>query len=251
MNHLIVIIPVLTEILLIFFLQKPKAIYYILFLIFILYFFSIKKIISKENKSLLNVINYTILPISFVYGIIFFSTLLIHRNYVISLYLFNIIFLYFYLRIIYIYFNQKQDYQNYSQENISLYGNFLAYYFISSTVYGLESFLNTNKLILMFIITIYSFIAVYQVMWANKIDFKKSFVHILLISLILLEIAWIISFLTLSYFILGSILAIIYYILIGLFRFQLLGNLNKQVVKLYLIFGFGSILIILLTARWI
>jgi len=73
----------------------------------------------------------------------------------------------------------------------------------------------------------------------------------LLVCLVLVELAWSISFLTLSYYILGLILAICYYILIGLVRFYLLGTLDKKIAKLYLIYGFGALLIVLLTSRWI
>jgi len=88
-------------------------------------------------------------------------------------------------------------------------------------------------------------------MWANRIDLKIGFFYILIISLVLTELTWSASFLTLNFYILGLILAVCYYILIGLTRFHLLDKLTKRLVKLYLFYGFGSILIVLLTANWV
>jgi len=64
-------------------------------------------------------------------------------------------------------------------------------------------------------------------------------------------LAWAASFTSLSFYILGLILAVCYYILIGLIRFYLLGRLTRQTIKLYLIFGLSSIFLVLLTAKWI
>jgi len=64
-------------------------------------------------------------------------------------------------------------------------------------------------------------------------------------------LAWSVSFLTLSYYVLGLIVAICYYVLIGLVKAYLLDNLSAKTVKWYLIFGFLALILVLLTARWI
>jgi hypothetical protein len=68
--------------------------------------------------------------------------------------------------------------------------------------------------------------------------------------LVLSELAWAISFLSLDNNIAGFTLAIFYYMMVGLVRMELVSGLTKDKLRLYLGFGFASIIIILLTARW-
>jgi hypothetical protein len=105
--------------------------------------------------------------------------------------------------------------------------------------------------LLAFFILLFFLLVIYQVIWANKIDLNLGFVFILILGFVLIEAAWSISFLPLNYNVLGMVLAICYYISIGLTRFHLRNKLNRKVVKLYLFLGFISILILLLTSRWI
>ena len=71
------------------------------------------------------------------------------------------------------------------------------------------------------------------------------------IAFVLIEIAWSLSFWPLSYYILGLVMAIFYYIIIGIVRFYLLNELDRKIIKLYLVFGFLGITLVLLTARWL
>ncbi|MDD5295074.1 MAG: hypothetical protein PHP21_04170, partial [Patescibacteria group bacterium] len=113
-----------------------------------------------------------------------------------------------------------------------------------------QSFLNLPVWLLMIFMLIVTFLAVYQVMWANKVEMRMAFPYILISGVILLEIGWSISFLPLNHNIAGLVLAICYYIMSGLSLSYLNDNLDKKIIKQYLIFGYVSILIVLLYARW-
>jgi len=232
------------------FLIQPKILYYSIIIANLLVFFTIKqfKKSSAENKEW---INFIILPICFLTSLGFYSTLIANNIFIQILFFANIFFIYFYLRNIYFYLVQPESYKTYALENISSYGNFLVIFFASSAIYGMQAFLNISVWILILIILPLIALVIYQIIWANKINIKDGFVYIFLGCLILIEIAWAITFLPLAYNIAGLVLAICYYILIGLIRFYLKKNLNKQTIKLYLFFGFSSILIILLTAKWV
>jgi hypothetical protein len=117
--------------------------------------------------------------------------------------------------------------------------------------FGLQLFLDIAVWKLVMLLAVVVFSIVFQISWSGEIDKQTSFFYGLLLSLVVLELAWGISFLTLSYYILGLILTISFYVLIGLIRFYLFGNLSKEKVKMYLIFGLVSVSIALLTARWI
>jgi hypothetical protein len=244
------IVPLITFFLLQAFFFSPKLLYIVFVLILLLFFFTTRQF-TLESKKDKEWWNYIILPFIFSSGLIVFSTMIPSMLLVQVLFLINTVFLYFYFRSIFFNLIKEDYYQKYSLENLSSYGNFLAVYFLASSLYGLQVFLSIETWALMIVLIFIIALIVYEVMWANNIDLRVGVVYILLICLVLTEIAWAASFLTLSFYILGLILAVCYYILIGLTRFYLLKRLNGRLIKMYLIFGFSSIAIVLFTARWI
>jgi hypothetical protein len=97
---------------------------------------------------------------------------------------------------------------------------------------------------------IITWLLVYQMFWASKIIGKNVRLVTVIISLVIAEIAWSIAYLPFAYNISGLILAICYYIIVGLAKDHLLGKLDKKSIKFYLIFGFLGIIIILAMAKW-
>ncbi len=241
-----IVIFVLTEI----FFFYPRIIYVSGVLIVLLFFFTTRQFVlaSKKQEKWLD---YFVLPVLFTINLILFVTMLPSSFLVQVLFLGNLVVLYLYLREIYYYLMEHSAYKEHSMENFSSYVNFLSVYFLASAIYGFQSFLNTPLWLLMILLLVEICFIVYQVFWANDIDLKAGMFYIVLSCLVILEIAWAISFLTLSYYILGLMLAVCYYILIGLTRFYLQGTLSHSQVKHYLVFGFSSILVVLLTARWL
>jgi len=227
----------------------PQMIY-VIFVLAVLLFFFVARQFTKASSKNESWWNYLILPAFFFSGLIVFSSMIPNRFLVQLLFFLNIIFIYIYFRTIYYYLIKTDYYRNYSMENLSAYGNFLTFYFIASAVYGFQSFLNISVWFLIIIMLAATGLIVYQVMWTNKIDIQIGFFYILLICLVVTELVWSASFLPLSFYILGLFLSICYYMLIGLVKFYLLDKLEKRVIKLYLGFGFFSILIVLFTSRW-
>src|SRR3989339_110018 len=218
------IISIFTQILLEVFVFIPKSIYVVLLIILLLFFFSIRQFVLAGGKK------EKIFPL-----FIFFNTS----------------FIYFYFRAIYYYLVKTELYQVYFLQNLSSYGNFLAFYFCVSAVYGLNAFLKVSIWILIILLMLVIMAIMYQILWTYKIDLKTGYFYILLVCLVLVEIAWVASFLTLSYYVLGLLLAQCYYILTGIIKLHLRNRLSNRNLKLYLIYGFLSIFLVLLTARWI
>jgi len=228
----------------------PTLIYIILVLDILLLFFTIRQFLI-EAKAKDKVWSYLILPSILFISATLFSMMMPSQLLVQALFFTTAILIYYYLKAIYLYLVKTSYYQKYSLENISSYCNFLSYYFLASSIYGLQVFLSAPTWLLMIVLLTITAMIVYQVMWINKIDLRQGLLFLLIICLTLIEIAWATSFLTLSFYILGLILSVCYYILIGLSRFYLMGKLNKKLIKLYLIFGFSSLAIVLFTANWI
>lgn len=228
----------------------PKMFYVVIVIMVLLFMFVIRQFIKaglrKENWW-----NFAILPSLFFLCTITLSLIIPNTAVIQILFFINIIFQYFYFRIIFYYLIHESKYKKGSLENISSYGNFLIYYYLASSIFGLHVYLGVKIWLLMLFLLIATALIIYQVLWVNRIEIQRGILYILLMCLCLIQIAWSASFLTLSFYILGLILAICYYILIGLVRFYLIGNLNKSLIKIYLLFGLSSIILVLLTSNWL
>ncbi len=203
---------------------------------------------SQDNKKWL--FNFLIFPVLFQISLLCYSLITSSYFFVHLLFFINFLLLYFYLRYCFLFFLCPQLYQKGSIENISSFGNFFLFFLLASSLYGFESFLNISVWILSLIMLVIIFFVIYQVFWANYINIIKYFLYICLFCLILIELFWSLLFLPFNYNVLGAILAFCYYVLIGIGRHYLLHRLNRQLIKLYLLVGFLSIFIIILTTRW-
>jgi len=228
---------------------RPFYVYIFVILLISLYIFTTYRFTRDSETE--KWWNYSILPSCFSLALVFFMVLISSDLFIRILFFLNTIFTYLYFRAIHGCINTHGEDSDYSLENLSSYGNFLAVYFFGASIYGLQSFLGVSILYLMAGFVFFIAMVVYQVIWANKITRRDSLVFLLLVSITLLQLAWSISFLTLSYYMLGLILAIFYYVLIGIVRFYLLGNLDRNIIKLYVIFGSLSMLSVLLTSTWL
>lgn len=226
-----------------------RLIYFSVVLLLLLFFYTIKSFL-RQTKIKESVFGLLLLPSYYTVGLVAFSTMIASSFWVHFLFVVNAIFLHFYFSIVYNYLINCDKYKKGTLENYSAHGNFLSMYFIASSIYGLQSLVSFSVVYLVSILLLFVAAMVYQVMWVNKIEKRISQIYILIFVLVVVELAWVLWFLTLSFYILGLLLALYYYVLIGLIRFYLVGNFKRDIVKLYLIFGLSSILIVLLTARW-
>lgn len=241
--------PLITLIFLEIFYKNPKLIYVVLVLINLSIFFTLRQF-CKAGEIEKNWRDFYILPGLMSAAVVFYSILLSSKAVIQLLFALFIVLLYLYLRHAYYYLVRPIAYEPFSIENISSYGNFLTFFLFASAIYGLQSFLNTPVWILMLFMLLIVLLVIYQIVWANKINVKKAAYYILLTGLILIELFWSISFLPLNYNAAGLILAICYYVIIGLLRHYLLDKLDKNKVKLYLAVGTISLVAILFTSRW-
>lgn len=233
-----------------FFFFYPKAIYVSLALSGLAIFFALWQL-AKTSFVDKRWWNFFILPAVFMVGLAAYSMALSGKFFIQFLFLSNAIFIYFYLRFAYCYLIQPVLHREQTFDNVFSGGNFLAFFFAASAVYSLQSFLNAPTWLLMSVLVAVTALAVYQSMWANKIDIGARYVYILAACLIIFELGWAISFLPVNYNIAGLVLAACYHIFTGLSKLYLLEKLNKKSVKAYLVFGFLSIFFVLLTARWV
>jgi hypothetical protein len=228
----------------------PKQIYLVLVMSLLIFLFTARQFTHASNLDE-KWYNLAILPFCFNVGALSFSAILTESWLIQLLFILTVFVLYSYFVTIYHYLIKPKFFKRSMLENLSSYGNFLAVFFTASSVYGLANFLNLSMWLLMLFFVAYIMLVLYQVMWTNNILSAFGLFYLLLLALVLTELAWSASFLPLSFYVLGLVVAVLYYMGIGIVKFHLLGKLNRSIAKSYLTFGFLSILIVLLTARWL
>jgi hypothetical protein len=198
-----------------------------------------KRIISGEFWS------FSIFPLLFSGSLAAYSLLLVNHVAIHFLFAINLFFTYFYLKNIY------RGGQKEFLENISSFGNLLVIFFSFSVIYGLESFLGLPIWLLILGSAALVILLVYQIFWANAIKAENVLAYVFLSGLLLTEIAWAVYFLPFNYNTLGLLVTICYYLLIGFTKLSLGEKLTNRQIKLYLVSGLVSFLLILSTAKWI
>lgn len=251
-RFLVLLMPVIVFILLESVFLFPGAFYFILFLVnlsvlgpIFLFFEN-----SKYSKEWRYYANEIILPFSFLTSIFIYFSLATNKLFVQFLFLVVIFFAYFYLRNIYYFFAGSSVGKSDLFKNILSLVNFFIIFFSASVIYGLQAFLNLPVWISMIFWMAISILAVYQKFLANRTKQEEVLIYMLVCSVVFLEIGWAMSFLPLTYNVLGLTMALCYYVLVGLVVAYFNDNLTGKKIKAYLIFGILSILLIFLTARW-
>ena len=183
LTKIILIIPFLLLIVeeAIFFL--PRGLYFFLFVINFLIIFSIYKI-AKNNLSS-DWRNFIVFPFIFFNSLILYCLTIPSKYFLQALFIFSVLYLRYYLNSIYYFLHKPALYRSFSIENISSYGNFIAVYFTSSALFGIQSFLNWPTWLIILIFIVFFTIVIYQVLWANKIPPARGFAHIFIAGLLL------------------------------------------------------------------
>lgn len=239
-------VPVLIFVLLEAIIFYPRAFYFSLIisdlsLVYAVWQFRLKGFAAKTPWKLM------LFPAVFLTGLAVYALMISNQPVLHILFLSDSIFLYLYLKNIYYYFLNQKLFQAKILKNIFLYGSFLSFFFMASSIYGLQSFLNLPVPYLVLILLAAALLIIYQSIWDDR---EPPLLYILIISLVIIEAGWGIFFLPVNYNVAGLALAIFYYILINLTKLDMAGNLSRRFVKIYLLFGFFTIFLILLTARW-
>jgi len=158
---------------------------------------------------------------------------------------------YYYFRALYYYFHKPGSYRTFSLENISSYGSFIAFFLFSSSFFGYQSALDLPLWMLAPLLAAFSYFLINEVFWMNKIEFRQGMIYIIALIIVIVELAWAVSCLPTNYNVAGMCLVICYYMLVGIIKHHLAGNLEAGIIKLYVGIGGASLILVLLTARWI
>lgn len=160
-------------------------------------------------------------------------------------------FLGIFLENIYLRYYRREKFQDYSFGNISGFLSIFIIYSFSAAMYGFIRFLGLQVWLASLLVLCIALISVFQSIWMMNYRFvEKGWAYLCIIPLVLLEFFWVINFLPSSIYVNGFMIALLYYIFIGLAKNQILGLINKNILARYLCILFFTAAIILLTAKW-
>ncbi len=241
------IIPLLFVLLGLVFVYYPKYLIFNVVTVVLLVFFVFFKLRYKNKEWYY----FLIFPLVFQFCLYAYISIQINEMFVKFLLLCGFVVLYYYFRISIDYFLQPDRFNRVVFINIVSFGHLLSFYFLSASVFGFQSFLNTSIWQLIMFVILFLFFIILNIFWAYKINLISSIIFVLVGCVVLTEVIWSLSFLPISYYAQGLIASIIFYIIIGITKYNLLGKINRKIIKFYLTLGLFCIGLILFTSRWL
>lgn len=156
-----------------------------------------------------------------------------------------------YTYVLNLYIHIRPRYQAHALENITSYINVVCLFFTATSLYALQIFINAPAWVVMVTGTAVVAVLTYAIMWVSDIVFSTCWRYIVLVSLLMLEVITVMTFLPITVFARGAIVAIMYYALVGIVRNQLLRIHGPAVIRRYAVITAFALALILLTADWI
>lgn len=205
------------------------------------YFFSNGGFFNKRS------LIFLIFPVLLTNSLIVFISILTNGLFIQFLIFFNFLFMHHYVKQYYR--DQILKVEGVKWVSFSSYISFLIIFFSSSSIYGLNSLLSFSVWSLACAMMLVFVLTTYQSFYFNKISQRRFMVFILFICFISVEILWTLFFLPFSYYVLGLILAICYYVIIGVTKLFLKESVDRRKVGFFLLFGGFSIFLVILTAK--
>lgn len=159
-----------------------------------------------------------------------------------------IFWIYFEQALLFFYYSLK--YYPHTLENFSYYIGLLSFFFLMSGLYGFMILLHTDTWILVMIAAAGVFMISFEIFWNQKIEWRESWLFNLIIGLIIVELFVGISFLPSGYYVNAGILALLYYLLVGLSKASLSGYMTRRNILIHTLIAGIGLLLLLFTAQW-
>jgi len=206
--------------------------------------------LAVRAKFSLNFWNFLISPFLFLLGGIFFisfsDNLIVQHLSILFLTVGNTIFIYWLITHSY----HKYKYKKHSLSNISRIINISTIFFWFTTFSNLYAFFRLPTWSLIFLAALISYFLIYQFFSINKIKWSTTKIFVLILSGIILEFFYILTWLPLLSMVKAILITSLYYFLTSLARHYIESTLARTVYLRYsLITGFIWLLA-LLSARW-
>ncbi|MBI5621948.1 hypothetical protein HY933_03745 [Candidatus Falkowbacteria bacterium] len=137
-----------------------------------------------------------------------------------------------------------------SFESISGNVNSLSLFLLVAVAYGLLTFLDLPVWLLVGPLLVVATLLSYQTMWISGLELKQSWLYVLILDVIVVEMFWALLFLPNTFYVKALSLTAVYYVVINLSRNSLIDILNRTMIVRYVLTGGVVLGLILLTAQW-
>jgi hypothetical protein len=160
------------------------------------------------------------------------------------------IMLWSYFEVIVLRFHFRPRYQPHSLENISSHLNLIAIFMTASGLFGQKIFLGISIWWCLAFIVLTTALLTYQLVLTSGASLAGGWMYIAVITLIISQLFWAVSFLPTSMYVNALLITIGYYLMSGLVRNWLLEIKEKKVIARYVITAVLATVITLATAKW-
>jgi hypothetical protein len=221
----------------------PAAIFFLVFL-----FFAVLIVCrGRIDKAFWH---FLILPILFSAASFFFFLFLTSEIIFHSLVVLTGLALYLILHQYFIYSSFPAKYQPYTLEGLTFYGSLFLLFFVYSSVFAGLILIQWNIFLLAGLMLPVLAAAAYLFFWIHKINLEKSWLFLLIILLIQLELFIAVSYLPTGYYVDAFILTIANYLMFSFSKASLQGSLNMRQIIVQTSIAGALLLSVLLTAPW-
>lgn len=161
------------------------------------------------------------------------------------------IFLMVFMENLYVFWNQKDKYQKYSFVNISSYFNLIIIFMFASSFYWAKLFLGVSLWLSIPFMGAIALLVTYQMLAVGRFKIQENILYVAIISFILIEFFGAVYFLPTSIYINAAIVTLVYYVMAGIARNNLLKILDGKIIFRYVGIGSACLVLILATAKYI
>lgn len=235
---------------LLYFTKQPSVIWWVLVMLMVLALFAAWSF-CRQAKNYFGWWQFSLLPILTNLTVLMYLVIVADRHLIYVLTLAVMVFNYIYWRYLYFYLNNPRRYQSFSLEFLSFYLGFVLVFLASAALFGLKFLLNLSSWWVSVGAAVYLLAIIYQFTWISKYDYKKAWIYLALMWLILVEWFIVLLKLPLNYNVLAFVFATGYYLLVVIVNDKLKNKLDAPRLKLYISISVVVSVAALISARWI
>lgn len=149
------------------------------------------------------------------------------------------------------YIHLPVNYLAYGIEHVSLVLNVLTMFFLAATAFGFQVFLHLPLFLTSSAFFAVSAFVIYGTLWVSKVEHMHGWRFALAGAVLTTELFMVVSFLPTGFYTNGALLALFFYVFLGLSRARFTDQLTPVLIRRYV--GIGIILLatVLGTARWV
>lgn len=151
---------------------------------------------------------------------------------------------------LFVYQYLPKNYQLNALEYLASVINVICVFFFTAALFALHVLLNLPLWLTAPFSLLVFFVAIFSSLWLAKIEKERLWPNTLAGTVLFTELFIASSFLPSGFFPNAALLALIFYLFLGILRASLRGKLNKAVYQRYLLASAIFILVIVWTARW-